>query len=119
MRTLFWILASGCLPLAAMGEEATLEPIEWRCNYQPQPEPVIACRLARPLDPDAQPSQDTRWDHLPPFVRQLRRDPGALGNQPIHIPLYGPPTDARLAGRLAQGVMCGTRPAATSAPWAR
>lgn len=85
--------------------------VKWRCWYQVEAEPSVACRLERAPGADATPALVPAWmERMPAVVRQIRGDPGSLDGQIILIPLHAPPIDMQLAVRLARGVMCGARP---------
>lgn len=89
----------------------------WQCWYDGAEH--VACVLSQSA-PSAgrdaehkvalgQASANTRAGRLPPLVRALHDDPGALRGQVIRIPLHREPTDHAVVGELAQDVMCGGR----------
>jgi hypothetical protein len=118
LNLLFLLLA---LPLPASAAVA------WHCWYNLDQH--VACMVrqadsAIPLSATAVRTPQTtavvtppvrlHADALPPSVRLLRDQPGALRGRTILIPIYTEPFDHALMAELAQAIMCGRDPACTA-----
>lgn len=109
MRSAHTIVLALGIAIAGPAAAQPGDSVQWRCWYEEEPAPRLACRLAEVPAPEAALQQDPRWDTLPPFVRELRKSPGSFVDRIVVVPMHGPMMDVHNTMRLAQGVMCGSR----------
>lgn len=76
------------------------------CEFVEGPPPKAAAPKGSLSRPSSRPSRGP----LPPIVRVIAEDPGALLGITIRIPLLGPPLDMDRVEQLADSVMCATNP---------
>lgn len=77
----------------------------WYCAYSGSS--VIRCRLGKAGPQSAQRPRVANPEALP-VARRVIEAPEALASRIIEIPLHAPPFEFRMAGLLAESVMCGT-----------
>lgn len=112
------LVALAAMLFVAAGQTADEAPaVVWWCHYDgnvsifcefvqgPAPKPVAE---KRPL---SRPSPYPSRGPLPPIVRVITQDPGALLGTTIRIPLFSPPLDMERVEQLADSVMCAGNPA--------
>lgn len=109
MRSAHGIVLAIGIGIAGNAAAQSGDSVHWRCWYEDEPAPRLACRLAEVPGPEAALQQDPRWEALPPFVRELRKSPGSFVDRIVVVPMHGPMTDVPHTVKLAQGVMCGSR----------
>lgn len=98
-----FLAAFGFLPLIAVAGDS----LHWRCWYDQQAH--ITCIVDSIPEHNAQAAQLPLPSNLPPIVRTMRQDPGALRNRLIHIPLHTVPyEDMEFTALLARATVCGS-----------
>lgn len=108
-RVLLLVLCLCAFPAAATANDARapVEPLLWRCWYDPV-RPAMACLLEDGPAERGEFHPGTLTG--PETFRALQVDPGRFADEPILVPLHAPPIDMKRAEQLARSVVCYRHP---------